>query len=99
MKFRAAIAPVAGSGGLAAVSGPEAPLKEMRIELPGLQPAVGNYLSAKRVDNPVIDGCSDLLVEVFGEEVGRHAPSAVGMAELPMNISVEIEMVVAVERE
>jgi enamine deaminase RidA (YjgF/YER057c/UK114 family) len=45
----------------------------------------------------VIDGCSDLLVEVFGEEVGRHARSAVGMAELPMNISVEIEMVVAVE--
>jgi enamine deaminase RidA (YjgF/YER057c/UK114 family) len=45
----------------------------------------------------VIDGCSDLLVEVFGEEVGRHARSAVGMAELPMNISVEIEMVVVVE--
>jgi enamine deaminase RidA (YjgF/YER057c/UK114 family) len=45
----------------------------------------------------VIDGCSDLLVEVFGEEVGRHTRSAVGMAELPMNISVEIEMVVAVE--
>jgi enamine deaminase RidA (YjgF/YER057c/UK114 family) len=45
----------------------------------------------------VIDGCSDLLVEVFGEEVGRHARSAVGMAELPMNISVEIEMVVAVD--
>lgn len=39
----------------------------------------------------------DLLLEVFGEQVGRHARSAVGMAELPMNISVEIEMVVAVD--
>jgi enamine deaminase RidA (YjgF/YER057c/UK114 family) len=45
----------------------------------------------------VIDGCSDLLVEVFGEAVGRHARSAVGMAELPFNIAVEIEMVVAVD--
>jgi enamine deaminase RidA (YjgF/YER057c/UK114 family) len=44
----------------------------------------------------VIDGCSDLLVAVFGEEIGRHARSAVGMAELPFNIPVEIEMVVAV---
>lgn len=44
----------------------------------------------------VIDGCSDLLLEVFGPEIGSHARSAVGMAELPRNISVEIEMVVAV---
>jgi enamine deaminase RidA (YjgF/YER057c/UK114 family) len=44
----------------------------------------------------VIDGCSDLLVEVFGDKVGRHARSAVGMAELPFDIPVEIEMVVAV---
>jgi enamine deaminase RidA (YjgF/YER057c/UK114 family) len=47
----------------------------------------------------VIDGCSDLLVDVFGPEVGRHARSAVGMAELPLNIPVEIEMVVAVDAE
>lgn len=40
----------------------------------------------------VIDGCSDLLVEVFGE-AGRHARSAVGMAELPLDIAVEIELV------
>jgi enamine deaminase RidA (YjgF/YER057c/UK114 family) len=39
----------------------------------------------------VINGCSDLVLEVFGEEVGRHARSAVGMAELPWNIPVEIE--------
>jgi len=39
----------------------------------------------------VINGCSDLLIEVFGEDAGRHARSAVGMAELPWNIPVEIE--------
>lgn len=40
----------------------------------------------------VINGCSDLLVEVFGE-AGRHARSAVGMAELPMGMATEIELV------
>jgi enamine deaminase RidA (YjgF/YER057c/UK114 family) len=43
----------------------------------------------------VIDGCSNLLVEVFGE-AGRGARSAVGMAELPFDIAVEIELVVEV---
>lgn len=48
-------------------------------------------------DQPkVINGCSDLLVQVFGEK-GKHARSAVGMASLPGNISVEIEMVVELE--
>jgi enamine deaminase RidA (YjgF/YER057c/UK114 family) len=41
----------------------------------------------------VIDGCSDLLVEVFGD-AGRGARSAVGMAELPFGIPVEIETTV-----
>lgn len=45
----------------------------------------------------VINGCSDLLVEVFGKEAGQHARSAVGMAELPNTIPVEIEMIVEVE--
>lgn len=40
----------------------------------------------------VIDGCSDLLVAVFGD-AGRHTRSAVGMAELPFDIAVEIELV------
>lgn len=44
----------------------------------------------------VINGASDLLVELYGE-AGRHARSAVGMAALPRNISVEIEMVLEVE--
>ena len=44
----------------------------------------------------VINGFSDLMVEVFGEQ-GRHARSAVGMAELPSSIPVEIEMILEVE--
>jgi enamine deaminase RidA (YjgF/YER057c/UK114 family) len=44
----------------------------------------------------VINGCSDLLVEAFGPEVGKHARSAVGMGSLPRNIPVEIEMIVEV---
>ena len=43
----------------------------------------------------VANGCSDLLVEVFGD-TGRHARSAVGMAELPFDIAVEIEAVVQI---
>jgi len=39
----------------------------------------------------VINGCSDLILEVFGPEVGAHARSAVGMAGLPFDIPVEIE--------
>lgn len=47
-------------------------------------------------DQPkVINGCSDLMVEVFGER-GRHARSAVGMGSLPGDISVEIECIVEV---
>ena len=48
-------------------------------------------------DQPkVINGCSDLFVEVFGER-GKHARSAVGMGSLPMGIPVEIECIVEVE--
>jgi enamine deaminase RidA (YjgF/YER057c/UK114 family) len=43
----------------------------------------------------VIDGCSDLFVEVFGE-AGRHARSAVGMGSLPSQITVEIECIIEV---
>jgi YjgF/chorismate_mutase-like, putative endoribonuclease len=39
----------------------------------------------------VINGCSDLILELYGPEVGAHSRSAVGMAELPFNIPVEIE--------
>jgi enamine deaminase RidA (YjgF/YER057c/UK114 family) len=49
------------------------------------------------VDQPkVINGCSDLLVAVFGES-GRHARAAMGAGSLPMNTVVEIEVFVEVE--
>ena len=44
----------------------------------------------------VINGFSDLMVAIFGDR-GRHARAAVGMVALPMNICVEIEMIVEVE--
>ena len=44
----------------------------------------------------VIDGCSDLLVAVFGPEAGPHARSAVGVAALPHDLAVEVEAVVAI---
>ena len=46
----------------------------------------------------VINGFSELILEVFGPEVGRHARSAVGMAGLPFNLAVEIEAEVAIAR-
>jgi enamine deaminase RidA (YjgF/YER057c/UK114 family) len=47
-------------------------------------------------DHPkVVNGCSDLFVEVFGER-GRHARSAVGMSSLPGGIPVEIEAIVEI---
>ncbi len=47
-------------------------------------------------DSPkVINGCSDLLVTIFGE-VGKHARSAVGMQALPNQIPVEIEMILEI---
>jgi enamine deaminase RidA (YjgF/YER057c/UK114 family) len=40
----------------------------------------------------VVNGASELLIEVFGED-GRHARSAVGVAELPLNAPVEVELI------
>jgi enamine deaminase RidA (YjgF/YER057c/UK114 family) len=79
--------------------------------LGSLKAAIGDLDKVKRVvkllglvncgpefaDQPkVINGASDFLVEVFGEQ-GKHARSAVGTNALPMNIAVEIEMIVEVE--
>lgn len=53
--------------------------------------------TADFLDQPkVINGCSDLLVEIFGEK-GKHARAAVGMVSLPSNIAVEIEMIIELE--
>ena len=48
-------------------------------------------------DQPkVINGYSDMMVEIFGDK-GKHARSAVGMYALPSNIAVEVEVIVEVE--
>ncbi len=46
----------------------------------------------------VINGASDLILEVFGPERGRHTRSAVGMAELPFSVPVEIEAELLLEQ-
>jgi hypothetical protein len=53
----------------------------------------GMVNSAPGFDNQpsVVNGFSDLILELFGPEVGAHSRSAVGMAELPFNLPVEIE--------
>ena len=61
------------------------------VKLLGMVNAVPEFTDHPRV----INGCSDLFVEVFGD-AGRHARSAVGMGSLPMAIPVEIECIVEV---
>jgi enamine deaminase RidA (YjgF/YER057c/UK114 family) len=46
----------------------------------------------------VANGCSDLLVEVFGD-AGRHARTAVGVSELPFDLCLELDLVVSVAAE
>jgi enamine deaminase RidA (YjgF/YER057c/UK114 family) len=62
------------------------------VKLLGMVNAVPNFNDSPKV----INGCSDLFVEIFGE-AGRHARSAVGNVMLPNQISVEIEGIVAVK--
>lgn len=62
------------------------------VKVLGMVNATSEYGSQPEV----INGCSDLFVEVFGEK-GRHARSAVGMGSLPRGIPVEIEVIVEVE--
>lgn len=80
--------------------------------LASLQSEIGDLDRVKRVvkvlgmvnsdpaftdQHKVMNGFSDFIVEVFGDERGRHARSAVGMASLPIGLAVEVEMVVEVE--
>lgn len=61
------------------------------VKLLGMVNAVKDFK-----DHPkVINGCSDLFCDVFGD-AGRHARSAVGMGSLPGGITVEIETIVAI---
>jgi enamine deaminase RidA (YjgF/YER057c/UK114 family) len=62
------------------------------VKLLGMVNAVADFGEQPKV----INGCSDLLVEIFGD-AGRHARSAVGMGSLPRGISVEIEAILAVK--
>ena len=79
------------------------------IDLMGtLHAAAGNLSNVKRIvklmslvnstptfteHHLVTNGCSQLMVEVFGPEVGAHARSAFGVAQIPMGACVEIEMI------
>ena len=80
-------------------------------QLAALKAEIGDLSKVKRIvkvlgmvnsepdfkDHPkVINGFSDLMVAVFGEK-GKHARSAVGMCSLPLNIAVEVELIVEVE--
>lgn len=90
----------------------QAAARSVAIDLMGtLQAAVGDLQRVKRIvkvmslvnstgefteAHLVTNGCSQLLVEVFGPDVGAHARSAFGVAQLPLGSCVEIEMVVEV---
>jgi enamine deaminase RidA (YjgF/YER057c/UK114 family) len=61
------------------------------VKLGGFVQVGANFFSIPQV----VNGCSDLMVEVFGD-AGRHARSAVGVYRLPMNFAVEVDAVVQI---
>lgn len=66
---------------------------EQVVKLLGMVNAAPDFVAHPQV----VDGCSELFIEIFGAQAGAHARSAVGMVSLPGNITVEIEAVVAVK--
>lgn len=86
--------------------------RAVAIDLLGtLQAAVGDLARVKRIvkvmslvnstptfteQHLVTNGCSELMQQVFGTEVGAHARSAFGVAQLPMGACVEIELIAEV---
>ena len=86
--------------------------RAVAIDLLGtLQAAVGDLSRVKRIvkvlslvnstptfteQHLVTNGCSELLQQVFGKEVGSHARSAFGVAQLPLGACVEIELIAEV---
>jgi enamine deaminase RidA (YjgF/YER057c/UK114 family) len=90
----------------------KAAARAIAIDLLGtLQAAVGNLEQVRRIvkvmslvnsaptfteQHLVTNGCSELLVQVFGPEVGAHARSAFGVAQIPLGACVEIELVAEV---
>jgi enamine deaminase RidA (YjgF/YER057c/UK114 family) len=96
---------------LSAEQGYEAAKLTGIIQLAVVKDVIGNLSRVKRIvkvngyvnsdagfyDHPnVINGFSDLMVAVFGDR-GKHARTSVGVAALPMNMAVEVEMIVEVE--
>jgi enamine deaminase RidA (YjgF/YER057c/UK114 family) len=87
--------------------------RAVAVDLMGtLQAAAGDLARVKRIvkvlslvnsaptfteHHLVTNGCSELMVEVFGPEVGAHARSAFGVAQLPMGACVEIELIAELE--
>ena len=87
----------------------QAAARAVAIDLLGtLQAAVGDLARVKRIvkvmslvnstatyteQHLVTNGCSELLASVFGPEIGSHARSAFGVAQLPMGACVEIELI------
>jgi len=83
--------------------------RAVAVDLMGtLQAAAGDLARVKRIvkvlslvnstpayteHHLVTNGCSELMLEVFGPEVGAHARSAFGVAQLPMGACVEIELI------
>lgn len=61
------------------------------VKLAGFVQAAGDFTAIPAV----INGCSDLMVEVFGDK-GRHARSAVGVYRLPLGFAVEVDAIVEV---
>jgi enamine deaminase RidA (YjgF/YER057c/UK114 family) len=51
-----------------------------------------------KMQHRVLDGCSDLMMEVFGKPVGYHARSAIGTNTLPLDITVEVEAIVQIKK-
>jgi enamine deaminase RidA (YjgF/YER057c/UK114 family) len=62
------------------------------VKLGGFVQAGPNFFEIPQA----LNGCSDLMVEVFGE-TGRHARSAVGVFRLPMNFAVEVDAVIEIQ--
>ena len=87
--------------------------RAVAVDLMGtLQAAAGDLARVKRIvkvlslvnstpayteHHLVTNGCSELMAEVFGPEVGAHARSAFGVAQLPMGACVEIELIAELE--
>ena len=87
--------------------------RAVAVDLLGtLQAAAGDLARVKRIvkvlslvnsaptyteHHLVTNGCSELMVEVFGPEIGAHARSAFGVAQLPMGACVEIELIAELE--